>query len=308
MERELAYPAGPSLQRLRNELSQLTPELVSSATAKYDEALVEKFLETFVNGTEAKKVLESGFDAEGRLRLFEDAGSYRKVYTPARATRAGQNQYGWLYELSKFNKQLVVDESAKFAEALLKASKDAGVEGLRITHTTLHFNVRVPETVGSKNLKQATDHVSEVGFKYRNSEASVMAVAAESKGISGIAKGKKQLEKLPGRYARKTIQTEHGPLQIGKDLHIDLEGALKAANLPKDAIPKIVSQVKAAMGGKSYARIVVYPPANAAGRGVREMQGGILLVAHDIPRDEMEHLYASVALLFNLVPRKLPLK
>jgi hypothetical protein len=298
---------GASISRFREKIADLAPDFAAVLAIRSDEAvnmLIDRLLNILVISEEAKAILYQAFDAEGRRRIFTAMGSFRKVYDPARALRAAENLIGWLYEASKFNKAIMVEQSEQFANALLKVCDKYGFR-ISASNHTLHFDVLAPGKKTSRPL-QATDHLAKVTLTYKKS-ADVVSAAGESKGVSGILEGEKQLETLIPRTSGKTVFLDGKPVRIGEDLHVHLGEALAKIGIPEDKAKLIVADMASGASGIPFKRVVIYPRTPDVPKGFRQlMDDGTLRIAHDVTRQEMEHVRDAVALLFNLFPRRAP--
>src|SRR5262249_28845525 len=90
--RQTDAKTGASLAAFRQDLGDMGSEIVNAVAADLPDraAFIERILETFVTSEDAKALLVAGFDEEGWVRIFEDWGRFRDVYTPGRAMAASR--------------------------------------------------------------------------------------------------------------------------------------------------------------------------------------------------------------------------
>src|SRR6185369_10630074 len=142
--------------------------------------------------------------------------------------------------------------------------------------------------------KQATDHLSHVELTGPKGNTRVVAAAGEHKGISGISEGRTQLESMPQNYKNKTVFTETDQFKVGVDIHLDLAEALEAIGVPEEDVAKVMKQMSVGAGAPAYQRVIIFPPADAAGKSLDVIEDNIRHVAHEVTRDEMNELYQSL--------------
>ena len=306
LEEELKQ--GASIKNFRERIGKLTPDLAAVVARRTDEAidmLIDRVLNILIISDEAKAVLNTAFDAEGKRRLFTAMGSFRKLYDPTGALQASENLIGWLFEASKFNKTVIIEQSESFAIALAKVCEKHGFKISYGSHT-VHFDVMAPGTKSAKPL-QATDHLARVTLFHNGKAADVVSVAGESKGVSGILEGEEQLRALIPRTSGKTVILDGKSVKIGQDLHVHLGEALTKLGIPPNKVDDIVTEMASGAGGVPLKRVVIYPPTSAAQAGLREpTKDGMLRIAHEVTRQQMEQVRNSMAVLFNLFPRRAP--
>jgi hypothetical protein len=90
-------------------------------------------------------------------------------------------------------------------------------------------------------------------------------------------------------------------------LHVHLGEALTKLGIPPNKVDDIVTEMASGAGGVPLKRVVIYPPTSAAQAGLREpTKDGMLRIAHEVTRQQMEQVRNSMAVLFNLFPRRAP--
>ena len=287
----------PSIANLRKKLSVRAPALLEAVTGQINvDQVIKAVLEASVQGEVGKRVLNEAFDDEGLRRLFANVGSFRKLYTVSQSMAAGQSLFGWLFEATKFNKRIMREETVKFTKRLTDALDALGIK-IHVGEPTLNFNVML-------NSKQATDHLSHLELTGPKGKTRVVAVAGEHKGITTIGEGEDQIVSMAKNYKGKTVFTETHELKVGIDLHLDLTKALKAVGISEVDVAKVMKQMNVAVGEPTYQRVIIFPPANEAGKKYDKVINNIRRVAHEVTRAEMNEVYQSLTLFFNLFPRR----
>ena len=294
LKAELAEPT-PSIAGMRKRLTARAPVLLDAVAGHIDiDEVITTVLSASLRGEVARRVARDAFDLEGWRRVFSNLGSFRKVYAWEQSQRAGQNLMGWLYEGTKFNRRIMLEEAANQAARMRKVLKSVGVT---LDQPIVNFDVWL-------NAKQATDHLGHVELSGPLGKTRVVVAAGEHKGVEGIAKGKQQLEDMAGNYANKTVYTESHTLRFGKELHLDLGDALKQIGVPPKDIDKVLKALQVGPDAPAYRRVIIAPRATAGAKLSTADTGNIRLVTHDVPREEMEDVYTSLSIFFNLFPRR----
>jgi hypothetical protein len=296
----------PSITNFRKKIKDLARDFDAVLAGRTDpEAvqLIQGAMAAILRHPVAKALLRSAFDSEGLLRLWDAMGSFRKFYTMEQVDSAFQNLIGWLYESTKFTKDIMLAKSGEFASSLVSACEKHGFK-IDVTNHALYFDVLTPGNKAGVRL-QATDHLASVDLSYKGKTSRAVSVAGESKGRTTIAEGVAQLEALPGRADTKTIWLNGKSAQMGKDLHLRIAAALEQLGIPPNKSNAIVADMVKEAGATPYKRVVLFPRETAAQTLAPTPAGrGIEHIPHAVPYNEMYELATELGVLFGLFARR----